>query len=78
MDITDSRTYPDYLARDVDEFITVATTDPGPEEEAVLLELAADDTRADGLLSIGLGFDIADDTEWPPRYSWPTRGGDLT
>jgi hypothetical protein len=78
MDITDSRTYPDYLARDLDQLITVATTDIGPEEVAVLDELADDDTRADELLLIGLGFGIADDTEWLPLHSPLTRGGDLT
>ena len=77
MDITDSRTYPDYLAHDLDQLITVATTDIGPEEVAVLDELADDDTRADELLLIGLGFGIADATEWLPLHS-PTRGGDLT
>ncbi len=78
MDIIDSRTYPDYLARDLDQLITVATTDIGPEEMAVLDELAAEDTRADGLVSIGLGFDIADDTEWPPPHSLSSHRGDLT
>lgn len=68
MDIFDYRTYPDYLARDIGDFIVVLTTQTGEDELAVLLELAAEEADFDDD-GFGLGFDQPDDQEWPPRSS---------
>lgn len=62
----DHRTYPDYLARDIGDFIVVLTTETGRQEVDMLLELAAEDGDLDDD-GFGLGFDQPDDQQWPPR-----------
>lgn len=67
MDIFDHNTYPDYLARDLNDLVVVATTETGPEELAVLLEIGEHDALGESCQPVGLGFNFPDDAHWPPR-----------